>query len=297
MLFARFLLVSQTVLFCAFFTHCARHRPEGPRGTMSAEQAENLVVAQATTGLKFANGYTTSATSQFIDVSNDLPGCTPNTSGDLADGDGDGLPVDGKYSINCNESSINVSGGYSVQDKNDSEKLPKGGFKVDINGMDANAHSEGITFTSSTEGIFESTFAATSAATKAEIFASASGGGQAMEVEYWLDTELTPSNMATPQVVGGASISGFVVIRSQGADFTLGVSTANLIYGGCVGNFFRSGTASFVDGSGNKAVVNYANCVAAWTYNSQPLRTSRRRAISSSRYSWVPPFMTLSSRL
>ena len=67
------------------------------------------------------------------------------------------------------------------------------------------------------------------------------------------------------------AVSGFFVLASSVANFTLAISSDSLIYGGCAGYTFQSGSYSLTDGVGNVVKTTWDNCEGVVTYNGSPL--------------------------
>jgi len=282
---------------------CGGGRPTSASGTITSSAASSFVSQQQGTLQKSANSFDADAVqNSFVststreqmnnlsaalgrtlsnDARSDVGGCTPTESGTTTDADGDKLPVNASYSFaGCTPTLGSLSGTFTVADADDTKALPLAGFRLTIdNFVFTLGTRESLNL--SVNGFFNVGVTSTTIVNGAEMTYNLSAGSNSAELGFYLDSTLTPTDMANAAAGGTMTYSGFFKAAGGGNDYVLAFSSTDLVYEyPCNGitsesKVIKSGTLTIKDGSNNTITGTFTNCDPVWKYNDETLTITR----------------------
>lgn len=218
--------------------------------------------------------------------------CT-TTTGSTTDADGDGIAKGFRSTFDCNNVAMQTGNGtltrvgyYEEADRDDTKVGWLGGFttKFEFDSAYDFSHEYGSYVWA---GSWDAQTTATSIAMDYGFTISSTNAvratGTESTIEYqtqWKQAYLF-DNATTPWMKGTMSLDGFFRLKGS-IDYhnevhdvavVFKVTTDHLLYDrtACPTGFFKSGSMSYTDGSGNVLKYSYNNCVETETFNGAPL--------------------------
>lgn len=218
--------------------------------------------------------------------------CTTK-SGNKTDADNDGIAVSYRQDFNCNGVSdggalVSQVGFYSEKDLDDAKFGMRGGFEYEfeIRNVYEVAHE---TNTGAWRGLWSlrrtgSTYETESkyTAVSSNVPTDPTNGLADFEWQSTWKTVHTPEDMDSPWLKGKFKNDGFFRVTGKYTDnqkrlheinVVFRVETKDLVYdrNACGGGFFKDGSYSYFDASGNEFKFSYTNCTEKKTFNGQDI--------------------------
>ena len=215
--------------------------------------------------------------------------CTTTTGSKTTDADTDGVPASYREEYNCSGVSTgagvsNLLGHMQVTDSDDTKYGLRGGynFDFDITYEDVMSHETnygnwggtwGASFSGSTYTMASKYFYEAGSTPSDGSPTSAWKASHQFTSSYTADDVAQPWESGTMSMNGFSRFSGSLYDQAMGQSYTLDVTfkiEANgLVYDrtACTDDFFKDGTLTFTDGSGNVFKYEYSNCTATRTFN------------------------------
>lgn len=214
--------------------------------------------------------------------------CTSTEGSDTDGSDGDGIPLNYVVRFNCDGVSdgallLTFVGSYTATDKDDTLYGLTGGYKFEYDIQQRGEYfTDGRQYESSWSGLWEATTTASTVTLdhdfNVKVGEDLQDASKASSIAFRskFKTVYTPTDIALPFAAGMVELSGFYRVSGTLSDQTMSesvsvafeLSSDGLEYGACG---LKEGSFTFTDGSGNKMVYSYANCVETREFNGQAI--------------------------
>lgn len=213
--------------------------------------------------------------------------CTTTEGSDTDGPDNDGIPLNYVVRFNCEgvadmAALRTMVGTYTATDKDDTVYGIKGGYKFEYDIVQKGEYFVGRQYEAGWSGLWEATSTASTITLdhdfNVKVGEDLEDAAKATSIAFRskFTTVYTPTNMAMPFAAGAMKLSGFYRVsgtlsdntNSAGISVAFELSSEGLEYGGCG---LKEGSFTLTDGSGNKVVYSYVNCVETRTFNGQAI--------------------------
>lgn len=225
-----------------------------------------------------------------IGLLDDYANCT-TTTGSTTDADSDGIAKGFKRTFDCDSVPVSLGtvsrkGTYEEADKDETKSGWLGGFSTKFEFSDIYDASHEYN-----ESVWSGTWEATTGTSSISLdygftisnknIVHSTGTESAFEYQTQWTQSYAFEDAASPWMKGTMSLDGFfrltgsIDYHNQLHDVAVvfKVTTDHLVYDrtACPVGFFKSGSMSYIDGSGNELKYSYNNCVETETFNGAAL--------------------------